>query len=85
MVKNAIRKMTAWRPWIRTAILGLFGGVMAASYTMIIEPDSYHLPQDFGSGKLWKYFIGGVVLTVSGILIESPLGKKLMRPFEDNH
>jgi hypothetical protein len=74
--------LASWKPWIRTVALGLLGGSIAAIYAIIIDPRIYHWPQDFGSGKMWEYFLGGALLTVGGVLVESPLGKRLMHPFE---
>ena len=51
-----------------TIAIGLLGGI-------IVEPDSYHFPHDIGSGKMWKFFVGGMVLTIS------PLGSS--RGFDD--
>ena len=78
----ALRTMASLKAWLRTILLGLLGGVLGALYTVVVEPESYRLPQDFASGKMWKFFLGGSFLTIAGILVESPLGKKLMHPFE---
>jgi len=82
MVRRALMTMISLKSWLKTVGLGLIGGILAASYTVIVEPGGYHFPHDFGSGKMWKFFVGGVILTIAGILVESPLGKKLMHPFE---
>ena len=79
---RALKSMTSLKPWLRTIALGLLGGIMGAIYAVIVEPETYHFPHDIGSGKMWKFFVGGAILTISGVLVESPLGKKLMHPFE---
>jgi hypothetical protein len=81
-MKKAPKSLESSRAWLRTVLLGLAGGAAAGGYTILIEPGFYHFPRDFGSGKLWEFFWGGFLLTVGGILVESPLGKRLMHPFE---
>lgn len=64
--------------WIVTTAVAMLGGGAAAGFSAAMDPTKYHFPQDFGSGKLWKYVFMGWALTFGGVLIHSPLGQKVI-------
>jgi hypothetical protein len=70
------------KKWIITTAGACVGGGIAGAFTAAMDPSKYHFPQDFGSGKLWKYFGMGVALTFGGMLLHSPLGQKVMGSYK---
>jgi hypothetical protein len=70
--------------WIITTAIAMLGGGAAAGFSAAINPNEYHFPQDFGSGKLWKYVFMGWALTFAGVLIHSPLGQKVIAITKQN-
>jgi hypothetical protein len=70
------------KKWIIAAVSASVGGGIAGAVTAAMDPTKYHFPHDFGSGKLWKYFLMGAGLTFGGMLLHSPLGQKLIGSYK---
>lgn len=66
------------KKWVTTTVIAMLGGGAAAAFAAMTDPAKYQFPQDFGSGKLWKYVFMGWGLTFAGILIKSPVGQKVI-------
>jgi hypothetical protein len=60
------------------AVLACLAGGGASGIAAAMDPSKYHFPQDFGSGKLWPFFFGGVGATALGMFLQSTFGKNLM-------
>ena len=43
--------------WVRTSALAAIGGGIAGSVSALMDPQKYQFPRDFGSGKMWTYFL----------------------------
>ena len=69
-------QMEKVKKWIITTAVAMLGGGAAAAFSAMTDPSKYKFPQDFGSGKLWRYVFMGWALTFAGVLIHSPLGQK---------
>jgi hypothetical protein len=70
------------KQWILSTGAIIFGGGIAGAFSAAIDRTKYQFPQDFGSGKLWKYFFMGCLLTFGGSLLRSPWGQKIMASFQ---
>lgn len=75
-------QMEKAKKWIISAGGAVVGGGIAGAFTAALDPTKYHFPQDFGSGKLWKYFGMGAALTLGGMLLHSPLGQKVLGSYK---
>lgn len=69
--------------WLKTAVIAGVGGGIAGACSAAINPELYRFPQDFGSGKLWKYFFSGAAITLGALLLKSPLGQKLVGEYKE--
>ena len=62
----------------------MLGGGFTAGLAAMMDPKKYDIRHDFGSGKLWRYVFLGWGLTFAGILMRSPLGKKVIEITKQN-
>lgn len=70
--------------WVRTAIISCLGGGIAGAFAAAMDPTKYDLSHDIGSGKLWKFFGLGALLTLGALLLKSPLGQQVMSAYKDS-
>lgn len=70
--------------WLKTTGIAVVGGGVAGAFAAAMDPSKYHFPHDFGSGKLWKFFLEGCAMTLMALLIKSPLGQKVMTSFQQS-
>jgi len=75
-------QMEKAKKWVISAAIACAGGGLAGAFSAVMDPAKYHFPQDFGSGKLWKYFGMGAALTLGGMLLHSPLGQKILGSYK---
>jgi hypothetical protein len=70
---------------LSSTLLAALGGGIAGAFSAAMNPAVYSFPKDFGSGKLWKFFFMGAGLTISGMVLHSPLGQKIMAQVQQSH
>jgi hypothetical protein len=64
------------KKWAKTLVIGGIGGGITGAFHAGMNKDLYSFPHDFGSGKLWKYFAHGALLTIGALCLKSPLDKE---------
>jgi hypothetical protein len=70
--------------WLKTALIAAAGGGITGASAAAINPAEYKFPQDFGSGRLWTFFLMGAATTFAALLLKSPLGQKVTHALEDS-
>lgn len=73
-----------FKNWIKVALLSAIGGGIAGATSAVIDPSRFHFPHDFGSGKLWEYFLEGALLTFGAMVLKSPIGMKMLGSFNES-
>jgi hypothetical protein len=68
--------------WIKALVIGGVGGGIAGAFAAAMDPAKYQFPRDFGSGKLWKFFFQGALMTVGALSLKSPWGRQVVGSFK---
>jgi hypothetical protein len=71
-------------PWIKTVLIASLGGGIAGAFAAAMDPSKYRFPQEFGSGKLWEFFLEGALTVGAATAIKSPFGQKMLSSFKDS-
>lgn len=69
--------------WLKTTLIAVIGGGLAAALAAAFDPQKYNIAHDFGSGKLWDFFLEGAGMTFVALLIKSPFGQQTLGAFKD--
>lgn len=67
-----------YRQRVVSTVAAIIGGGIAGLVAAMMDPTKYHFPQDLGTGKGWPFFWMGALLTISGMILHSELGQKIM-------